>query len=264
MRRARGVAAVLLLVAVVAPGGLWAQRRPDLQVRDSGSERSVPVARGRGYAAVRVSELASLGWEVTPNGRGTTLTGPDGTTVTLADGSPFFRWDDEVLQLTDAPYVEDGELLVPLQLLSDFLPRRLPDHYAFDGSAMLLTVGAGAGRASPGPSGSAGANGESPSRPAASTGGSTPHSDRAGGAQPEARPRSPRIHPDDGTRVVVIDAGHGGEDPGSISRSGIREKNVALGVALAMADALKGTPGLEVHLTRDHDTFPPIWSRGAE
>jgi N-acetylmuramoyl-L-alanine amidase len=64
--------------------------------------------------------------------------------------------------------------------------------------------------------------------------------------------------------VVVIDAGHGGEDPGSISRSGIREKNVALGVALAMADALKGTPGLEVHLTRDHDTFPPIWSRGAE
>jgi N-acetylmuramoyl-L-alanine amidase len=68
---------------------------------------------------------------------------------------------------------------------------------------------------------------------------------------------------DDGKRVVIIDAGHGGEDPGSISRSGVQEKTVALGVALAIAHALESVPNLEVHLLRDDDTFIPLWERGA-
>jgi len=64
-------------------------------------------------------------------------------------------------------------------------------------------------------------------------------------------------------RVVIIDAGHGGDDPGSVSRSGIKEKDVALGVARALAHALDSVPNLEVHLLRDDDTFIPLWDRGA-
>jgi N-acetylmuramoyl-L-alanine amidase len=63
--------------------------------------------------------------------------------------------------------------------------------------------------------------------------------------------------------VVVIDAGHGGEDPGTVSRGGIREKNVALGVARAMAAELKRSGGFDVVMIRDGDTFVPIWDRGA-
>jgi len=63
--------------------------------------------------------------------------------------------------------------------------------------------------------------------------------------------------------MVIIDAGHGGADPGSISRSGVREKTVALGIALAAARALEGREGLEVRLLRDDDTFLPLWDRGA-
>jgi N-acetylmuramoyl-L-alanine amidase len=43
---------------------------------------------------------------------------------------------------------------------------------------------------------------------------------------------------------------------------GTREKDVALGVALALARALDGEPGIEVHLTRDRDVLVPIWERG--
>ena len=64
--------------------------------------------------------------------------------------------------------------------------------------------------------------------------------------------------------MVVIDAGHGGEDPGTVSRSGIREKVVALAVAQAMAQALKDVPGIEIHMIRDSDVLVPIWDRGAK
>jgi N-acetylmuramoyl-L-alanine amidase len=66
----------------------------------------------------------------------------------------------------------------------------------------------------------------------------------------------------DGVRVVVIDAGHGGRDPGSIGSGGLREKTVALGVARALARRLEGRPGIEVRMIRDDDTFVPIWDRG--
>lgn len=63
-------------------------------------------------------------------------------------------------------------------------------------------------------------------------------------------------------RVVVIDAGHGGADPGALGVGGVREKDVALGIALELAKRLRREPDLEVHLTRDSDTFVDIWDRG--
>ena len=62
--------------------------------------------------------------------------------------------------------------------------------------------------------------------------------------------------------MVVIDAGHGGEDPGALSSSGTREKTIALAIAREVEAALRGTPGLEVHMIRDDDSFVDVWDRG--
>ncbi len=61
--------------------------------------------------------------------------------------------------------------------------------------------------------------------------------------------------------VVVIDAGHGGKDSGAIGPTGLKEKNVALSIALEVRDALAGNPGYIVKLTRDSDVFIPLRER---
>lgn len=66
----------------------------------------------------------------------------------------------------------------------------------------------------------------------------------------------------DPVRVVVIDPGHGGHDPGSVGPEGIEEKDVALAAGLALARALDTIPDLEVHLIRDRDVSIPVWERG--
>lgn len=70
---------------------------------------------------------------------------------------------------------------------------------------------------------------------------------------PERKPRAPRL--------LMIDPGHGGHDPGAIGRVGTYEKNVTLDIARRMADALSGYPGLTCKLTRDDDVFIPLEDR---
>ena len=65
-------------------------------------------------------------------------------------------------------------------------------------------------------------------------------------------------------RRVVIDAGHGGHDPGAVGPSGLFEKNVVLDIALKVRDAIrKEHPEYEVVLTRDRDIFIPLEERAA-
>jgi N-acetylmuramoyl-L-alanine amidase len=54
--------------------------------------------------------------------------------------------------------------------------------------------------------------------------------------------------------LVVIDAGHGGHDPGAVGM-GFREKALALGLARALRDELLREGGIRVALTRDDDRF---------
>ena len=53
-------------------------------------------------------------------------------------------------------------------------------------------------------------------------------------------------------KIVILDAGHGGEDGGASSKSGIQEKELNLSVALLLADHLR-LNGIKVILTRDSD-----------
>jgi N-acetylmuramoyl-L-alanine amidase len=61
--------------------------------------------------------------------------------------------------------------------------------------------------------------------------------------------------------IVALDPGHGGEDPGAIGPSGLREKDVVLAIALQLRDRLNAVPGLRVMMTRDADFFVPLHER---
>jgi len=62
---------------------------------------------------------------------------------------------------------------------------------------------------------------------------------------------------------IIIDAGHGGKDPGAIGRNGIREKDVMLKLARLVADKVRQELRCEVVLTRKSDVFLPLEDRTA-
>ncbi len=64
-------------------------------------------------------------------------------------------------------------------------------------------------------------------------------------------------------RRVVIDAGHGGKDPGAIGPSGLKEKKVVLEIARKVAAKLRARRGWQVILTRKGDRFLPLTQRTA-
>lgn len=73
----------------------------------------------------------------------------------------------------------------------------------------------------------------------------------------------PRVEgPADASRpLVVIDAGHGGHDPGASGQHGEKEKMVTLALALALRDALLADGRVRVALTRDGDRFLALEER---
>jgi N-acetylmuramoyl-L-alanine amidase len=62
---------------------------------------------------------------------------------------------------------------------------------------------------------------------------------------------------------IVIDAGHGGHDSGTLGVDGIEEKDVVLDVALRLGKLLSDRLGAEVIYTRSDDTFVPLETRTA-
>ena len=61
--------------------------------------------------------------------------------------------------------------------------------------------------------------------------------------------------------VVVLDAGHGGHDPGNIG-NGYLEKKIALAIVLNVGKKLEKHPDIKVVYTRDDDTFVDLFERG--
>jgi N-acetylmuramoyl-L-alanine amidase len=64
--------------------------------------------------------------------------------------------------------------------------------------------------------------------------------------------------------IVAIDPGHGGEDPGAVGPSGLREKDVVLAIALQLRERLNANSGMRAMLTRDADFFVPLDQRVAK
>lgn len=67
--------------------------------------------------------------------------------------------------------------------------------------------------------------------------------------------KSPRLF------TVVLDPGHGGEDPGAIGRRGTREKDVVLNIARKLKARFDENTNFKVALTRDADYFVPLHHR---
>ena len=64
-------------------------------------------------------------------------------------------------------------------------------------------------------------------------------------------------------RKIVIDAGHGGADPGAIGRGGLREKDVTLKISRMLKESLRRKTGAKVIMTRETDVFIPLEERTA-
>lgn len=74
-------------------------------------------------------------------------------------------------------------------------------------------------------------------------------------------PPKPRAAEPDEPPMIVIDAGHGGIDPGALGVSGVYEKQITLEVARALRDMLEATGRYQVRLTRDGDSFVQLRDR---
>jgi N-acetylmuramoyl-L-alanine amidase len=138
--------------------------------------------------------------------------------------SPFFRAGGRVHQLAFPVALAGSDVHIPEQFFIQWLPRHTPTRFEFRGGAPRgRGENAGAGR---------------PARPPC----------RVAAAPAVSR------RPLDRTRVVVIDPGHGGRDPGKIGPNGLREKDVTLLISQRLAAVLRDR-GYEVHLTRTTDTL---------
>lgn len=86
-------------------------------------------------------------------------------------------------------------------------------------------------------------------------------------AAPAAAPRNPapvRSLPAGASGrdlVIVVDAGHGGKDPGAIGPSGIREKDITLAISRRIVALLEDEPGMRGQLTRSGDYFVVLRDR---
>jgi len=83
----------------------------------------------------------------------------------------------------------------------------------------------------------------------------------AGAEARAATLRARHARPVQHRRVVVIDPGHGGIDPGTIGASGTYEKSITFATALELAHDLERSGRFQVLLTRRRDTFVPLRER---
>ncbi len=219
--RTTGLVAWLLLLAALPAVG-----QPSVsEIEVAGTSYTLEVGRHNGYQAVRWSQVP----EILVSGsfqRGGSATGTmAGAALELRSGSPFGRYGDSVFQLSNSAYQQGGEVWVPLELFSDWLPSVRPPPSAGTPVATSATTPVSA------------ANAVDDDRP-------TPGSRRPGPWR------------------VVIDAGHGGVDPGTISpRTGAREKDITLAVGLRLARELERRGGIQPLLTRDRDVFVEVMER---
>jgi N-acetylmuramoyl-L-alanine amidase len=255
-------ACAVLLLGLVCPGTLHGQAA-DLRIEADGGGRTVPgvVAGAAAYPAALAVE--ALGGRIVPDARGASLF-LFGDTIRVFTFSSVIHLRGEVHQLAFPVVTHAGALYLPEQFFIEWLPRRYPDRLAFAAGTLRTTAGLAssepAARSTPAPpprSAEQAQTRESAAPPARSA------EQAQEAASPPPRPATqpaPAPARPAGTRVVVIDAGHGGRDPGKIGPNRLREKDVALALAKRVGALLKER-GYEVHLTRTTDTLIALADR---
>ena len=89
-------------------------------------------------------------------------------------------------------------------------------------------------------------------------------------SEPEPTPKFAEKQPEAPTKsgkksgrmvTIMLDPGHGGEDPGAIGARGSMEKNVTLSIARRLRERIESDPNMRAALTRDGDFFVPLGTR---
>jgi N-acetylmuramoyl-L-alanine amidase len=146
-------------------------------------------------------------------------------------GAPLYTFEGKLRPLAGAASVRRDTLLLPIQFLSEVLPRSLGDRFRYDARAARLIDNAPAGVAV-----------------------------RSAARDPNRLPNGLRTG-----HVVTVDAGHGGVDPGNPGLyfpRGLKEKHITLELALLLRDELRQR-GVKVVMTRSRDTLIDLYQRGS-
>ena len=220
-----------------------------LVARNGERETVVPLTRTASGFAFR-PDLLSPTLPATlrrlPNGR--FVLSVAGAQIELIEQVPFATVRGTIVPLTGSPFTAHGVLFVPLQVASEIIPRY--------GTGVAYDVRRGELRA------------VAPHQRTVVAGATDPPAAESGVAPVTAGNRaSARRTPVARKRVVVVDAGHGGTDPGTSGPAGpdggprLLEKDIALQVALRLRQALQDR-GIDVVMTRDRDTLIALGDRG--
>ncbi len=242
-----------MLLSLLCACQIAAASPPPLTVRVGDRVRSVPVvAHPEGGSALRADLLAdALGGKLVDGGAGSWQLELGGAAIRLVLLAPFAVSGEEALPMPSAPFRTGGRVYVPYALATDVLPRAIVG-VMFDAPRVELRRMALVTRR--------------PAAPRAVTEASTRASQVAAANAPPmaAAPTTPSARAPARRRTVVVDAGHGGRDPGSLIKlpSGtVPEKTVALAVSLKLRDALQAR-GVAVVMTRTRDTLIALHDRG--
>jgi N-acetylmuramoyl-L-alanine amidase len=238
---------LLAIALLLVPLALHAQR-PVLRVNaGSAGSQAVDGTLIDGAATFPASTLELLGFRLASSQAGLTAV-LDTDSLLFWTTSPFFRAGGRLYHLAAAVQLGDGATHLPEQFFIQWLPAAYPDRFEYRAGALALKGVAAAGVA-PAPT--------APVRPAsgvpATAGAVQP-------ATPRTDPGAMRQRQATDQRVVVIDPGHGGRDPGKIGPNGLREKDVTLLISQRLATILRER-GYEVHLTRTTDTLIALGDR---
>lgn len=148
--------------------------------------------------------------------------------------SPFFTAGGEIYQLAFPIDSIDGTVQIPEQFFVQWIPSHYARAVAYEDNTFTVRS-----------RGSVEASAEKVEPPARTT--TTP--------APRPAPSSQNQK-----RIVILDPGHGGDDPGAKGPNGLQEKDATLLIAKRLAGILRGR-GYEVHLTRTTDTLISLADR---
>jgi N-acetylmuramoyl-L-alanine amidase len=242
-----------VLLGLLCACQIAAASPPPLVVRVGDQVARVPVvAHPEGGAAIRGDQLAgALGGQLVDAGNGTWRLELGGPAIGLTLLAPFAVSGEDALPMPAAPFRSGGRVYLPYAFASDVLPRVLTG-LNYDGTRAELRRFALVSRRPVVPRGVAEAAARVASEAAAEVPAPrvvSPPADRAVNRK----------------RVVVVDAGHGGRDPGTTVLLGdgrtMSEKTVALQVSLKLQRALEAR-GVGVVMTRTRDTLIALHDRG--
>jgi N-acetylmuramoyl-L-alanine amidase len=228
--------ALFLQTAVAVP--------PALIVRQAETVRTVPAIPTLSGTYLRADLLATaLGGTSgeAPQGRYRMTLGE--SNIEMEEGVPFLRVGSAVVPLLLPPLRSGRTFLLPFQVATSVIPR-FATGFNYDLAALELRIFNTAARRVV----------ETPPQPSPNTVTTLP-------SITNSTPRPRRTQ----RRLIVVDAGHGGPDPGMRGPIGsgprIVEKNVTLAVARLLAQELRSS-GVDVLMTRTTDTLIALSDRG--